>query len=677
MKHLILFAAILQLLLGTVSAADLTIRYLNVGQGDAVLVTTPDGKSMLYDAGRSKTQVASEVAKAGVKRLDLAVASHADADHIAGFETVAAQFQPRTFLNNGLAGSTETFARVVAAMKKANAQGLVASERTIGLGTDVKLHVFPPPANAPKGNQNANSIGMLLEYGKFKAFFGGDSEPIETKFWASKYANKLLNLDVYKSAHHGSKTNDTLEWLRTLNPSNVVVSVGENNYGHPSREALELYALVNANVWRTDEYGTITVSIKANGEYRISTEGGYGMFRVAQGAALDAATPTATPTATPVANPKPSVSPTVPEPKLISTVEFMGSSLYLYDAPASETQGASPTLLKRVVVNQTTIYIYNGPLNPADASAMSPSDLKPPDPSAPTTDSVGTPTPVSVNRRFTGEAFATLSVMAPTPGMFFAVQDANGVVQTNLTNLDSSMYTVTFSQPNFTSEQVKLSIKQGESVQLTAPELKPGGGQPAGFGAIRFTDPNPSGFTLIISEGNELVTDSSNLFPGAYTVVFKSDSSAAEVARVEVWVRAGQVSTVSINTLGLNSPEHTFRGSVPGLLVAPVNGDLDCRDFPSQPEAQAFFDANGGVANDKFDLDRDHDGKPCEENEPWRGRSTSSLPASAPNPVATPSAEPVNTPVTTPSPSPNAGLCWVNGYTRKNGTYVSGYWRRC
>jgi competence protein ComEC len=150
------------------TAGTLRISFLNVGQGDSVLIQTPDGKSALYDAGRYKDLAATLVQARGVSKLDLVIASHADADHIAGFK-------PDFFLNNGVASSTLTSANVIAAMTDAGAQGLVASERTINLGSSVALDVLPPAANAPASDQNANSVGVLVRFGSFRAFLGGDS----------------------------------------------------------------------------------------------------------------------------------------------------------------------------------------------------------------------------------------------------------------------------------------------------------------------------------------------------------------------------------------------------------------------------------------------------------------------------------------------------------------------
>lgn len=126
----------------------------------------------------------------------------------------------------------------------------------------------------PAGDQNLNSVGILVEYAGFRALMTGDSETAETNAWLRRYpASQLGPVDVYKAIHHGAANGDNLTWLRTVLPSNVVVSVGPNNYGHPTQSALNLY-LMGANVWRTDQQGTITMTVQPTGAYSISPERG-------------------------------------------------------------------------------------------------------------------------------------------------------------------------------------------------------------------------------------------------------------------------------------------------------------------------------------------------------------------------------------------------------------------
>ncbi|MDL2343454.1 excalibur calcium-binding domain-containing protein [Deinococcus sp. MIMF12] len=254
----------------------LTIRFLDVGQGDAVLVTAPTGQTLLYDGGRSESRMRELIRQYGVTRLDLAAASHGDADHITGLIPAIALFKPKLFLNNGVAATTQTYSRLLNVVGQAGTQGLLAREQVIHLGA-VKLTVIPPPPGMPRDDQNANSVGLLIQYGTFRALLTGDSETPQTQAWLRQKPGSFWGpVDVYKSIHHGAANGDSAAWLAAVRPKNVVVSVGPNNYGHPTGTALGLYRKVGATVYRTDQQGTVTVTVQPGGRYAITTERGRG-----------------------------------------------------------------------------------------------------------------------------------------------------------------------------------------------------------------------------------------------------------------------------------------------------------------------------------------------------------------------------------------------------------------
>jgi competence protein ComEC len=290
--------ALAVLTLGTSQAAPLVIRFLDVGQGDAVLITSPEGKAVLYDGGSSEARLQILLRQYKVQSLDLVAASHGDADHITGLIPAVTLYNPRLFLNNGIAPTTQTWRKLVTAAAKAGTQGLVARDRqVINLGS-VKLTVLAPPPGLPKGQQNPNSVGLLVEYGKFRALLTGDSETPETAGWLKTYPASFLGpVDVYKSIHHGAANGDSLAWLKAVRPNNVVIGVGPNTYGHPTSTALNLYRSVGAGVYRTDLNGTVTVTVHPGRPYSVTMERG------------EAPTPTRPATPPPGAAPRPAPRP--------------------------------------------------------------------------------------------------------------------------------------------------------------------------------------------------------------------------------------------------------------------------------------------------------------------------------------------------------------------------------
>ncbi|RJF75571.1 MBL fold metallo-hydrolase [Deinococcus cavernae] len=253
-------------------AGVLTIRFLDVGQGDAVLITSPEGKSVLVDGGKSESQMRELIRQYDIKNVSLVVATHADSDHITGLVPIVALNRPQYFLNNGLAGTTRIWEKLTNVVQQAGTKGLKASDQVINLGS-VKLTVLPPPPGMK--DQNTNSVGLLVQYGTFRALMTGDSESPETMAWLRRYSSGTFGpVDVYKSIHHGAANGDTITWLRAVQPKNVVISVGPNNYGHPTPQALDLYRSVNATTYRTDQQGTVTVTVQPGGRYAITTERG-------------------------------------------------------------------------------------------------------------------------------------------------------------------------------------------------------------------------------------------------------------------------------------------------------------------------------------------------------------------------------------------------------------------
>ncbi|MHA0042754.1 ComEC/Rec2 family competence protein [Deinococcus sp. PEB2-63] len=252
-------------------AGQVTIRFLDIGQGDAILIQSPEGKTALIDGGRSGDRMREYIRELNLDKLDLMVATHADADHIAGL-VPAATLKPRVFINNGLGGTTQTWDRLVKNLQDAGSTFTKASNQTVNLGS-VKLRVIAPPPGMGDG-QNENSVGVALQFGSFRALMTGDSETPETEGWLAQERDDLRGpFQVYKSIHHGAANGDSAAWLAYVRPENVVISVGTpNSYGHPTKKALDLYKQAGARVYRTDRQGTVTVQGSGDGTYTITTD---------------------------------------------------------------------------------------------------------------------------------------------------------------------------------------------------------------------------------------------------------------------------------------------------------------------------------------------------------------------------------------------------------------------
>lgn len=242
----------------------LRVTFLDVGQGDAVLLQAPEGRTALIDAGRG--DIVPLLREMGVAQLDLVIATHPHADHIGGMTGVIEAFPVRYFMDNGDPHSTATYRRLLAALEtRPEITYLEAAPRTISLGS-ATIEVLPL---LPRGTVGPNdrSVSVVVRYGDFTALLSGDSEVRQLTHLTGLGVVPALTL--LKAPHHGSDNGFTWGFLRAARPRVVVVSVGRNDYGHPRPEALDAYAAVANETWRTDLHGHVRVLGREDGGYAV------------------------------------------------------------------------------------------------------------------------------------------------------------------------------------------------------------------------------------------------------------------------------------------------------------------------------------------------------------------------------------------------------------------------
>ena len=246
---------------------SLDVTFLDVGQGDATLIETPDGRFALVDAGGS--DLGDRLRARRVERIDLLVASHPHDDHIGGLDEIVERFPVRAYLDNGMPYETQAYRRLVDAVEgRPSISYLAAEPRTIHLG-DVSIEVLgthPAPRHA-----NDGSVALLVRYGEFSVLLTGDAETSALDYLVETGA--VPEVTVLKASHHGSDNGFTEGFLTAARPEVVVISVGAGNaYGHPGELALAAYHAAASDLYRTDLDGSVTVRGFGNGRYRIVTE---------------------------------------------------------------------------------------------------------------------------------------------------------------------------------------------------------------------------------------------------------------------------------------------------------------------------------------------------------------------------------------------------------------------
>jgi competence protein ComEC len=248
-------------------ARHVEIVFLDVGQGDATLVRSPEGRTALIDAGRHDPT--DLIRAAGVTRLDLVVATHPHADHIGGIEAVLAAFSVGAYMDNAQTHTTATYSSLLRTLRdRTDITYLEAVPRTVTLGS-VALEVLPLPPPDDVAH-NDRSVGLVLRFGGFTAFLSGDSERRQLTYFLEH--GVVPRSTVLKAPHHGSRNGFTMDFLQAARPSVVVIPLGTNSYGHPHREALDAYRSVARHIYRTDLHGTVTVLGYEDGRYLVRTE---------------------------------------------------------------------------------------------------------------------------------------------------------------------------------------------------------------------------------------------------------------------------------------------------------------------------------------------------------------------------------------------------------------------
>jgi beta-lactamase superfamily II metal-dependent hydrolase len=242
------------------SAQPLAVEVLDVGQGDSILIRSPEGKMMLIDAGPTREGAIRVLQRMGITHLDMVAISHHHSDHYGGMEEVVRELKPRYFLASSSGHSTRTYLRL---LKEVEAAGITvvhptARSRRIELGS-VEVMIFP---QAPDDHQeeNNNSVGLRLRYGSFSVLFPGDSEGPERQWWLEHCSDLVHDCTILKLAHHGSRNGTDARWLHVVRPELAVASMGaDNEYGHPHPETVRLLRSARIPFLRTDQLGTIVI----------------------------------------------------------------------------------------------------------------------------------------------------------------------------------------------------------------------------------------------------------------------------------------------------------------------------------------------------------------------------------------------------------------------------------
>lgn len=241
----------------------LQVSFLDVGQGDSILITGPTGIQILIDGGKDRSVLRQLPQLMGPldRTLDMVVATHPDADHIGGLPDVFRVYRVFYFVEPGRVGDTSFYERLDASVVSEAGQKTILARRDmrIHLGDGAYADILFPEGDVEKLREaNDASIVMRVVYGETEFLLTGDA-PIWVEDRIVSAYGTALESDVLKAGHHGSRTSTGASWLSVVDPEIVVVSAGkDNSYGHPHPEVLERVTASGASVVSTIDEGTVT-----------------------------------------------------------------------------------------------------------------------------------------------------------------------------------------------------------------------------------------------------------------------------------------------------------------------------------------------------------------------------------------------------------------------------------
>lgn len=247
------------------------VHFIDVGQGDATLIIC-DGHAMLFDTGENDKSVLLQfyLMRQGIDHLDYVVGSHPEADHIGGMDVILLKYDCDKVILPDVAVDTATYRDVLEAMEYKNYQSTAPQVgETYHLG-DAFFTIIAPNEEDYGDNINNYSVGIRLVHGENAFIFTGDAEIQAEEDMLGN--GLLLEADVLKAGHHGSHDASSAEFVEAVSPEYAVISCGkENDYGHPHKETMTILEDAGAEIFRTDEMGSI-IAISDGTELTWNTE---------------------------------------------------------------------------------------------------------------------------------------------------------------------------------------------------------------------------------------------------------------------------------------------------------------------------------------------------------------------------------------------------------------------
>lgn len=250
---------------------EMVVHFINVGQGDSILIETPNEEIILIDGGPPDAgeKVIGYLKEHNINKIDLLIATHPDIDHIGGLLQVIDQFKVEEIWDSGKFYYTSTYHRYFRKIKNRKIPIEIAKVNTMkSLGEDISLIVLN--ANSILKTNNQSSLALSLTYGSVDFLLMSD---VEKNQEIKMMQRTDVESEVLKVAHHGSDTSSSFAFLQAVDPEVAILSYGEDNtYGHPVGTTVNKLLDVGATLYSTAKAGDIVIATDGD-TYRVTVSG--------------------------------------------------------------------------------------------------------------------------------------------------------------------------------------------------------------------------------------------------------------------------------------------------------------------------------------------------------------------------------------------------------------------
>lgn len=244
----------------TQHARQPALYFLNVGQGDSLFIELPGGVQVLIDGGPDGRKLLTELSHIlppQDRYIDLVIMTHPQLDHFGGFVGLLSAYRIGAFIGTQRKANIAAYAALSERLKENSIPylQLLAGDR-IRIGDAQLVVLSPSPTQVLDKELNDTSLVVQLQSKEIKALYTGDIGGTLEEKLAQRYD---VRSDVFKVSHHGSRFSSNAAFLREVAPAIAVIGVGKNSYGHPTNAALQRLRDAGAQIFRTDEQGSIKI----------------------------------------------------------------------------------------------------------------------------------------------------------------------------------------------------------------------------------------------------------------------------------------------------------------------------------------------------------------------------------------------------------------------------------